>query len=140
MSEESLKNLRKIISFLSLNMLYCSGVLFIKETKLDCLENYRKYLGKDYQPPTMYSSYISNHTCWSVYTFIFIKDIFYIASKYAPGFVSKDTMSKIPLFGLIANSAQSTFLDRSSKEKRAEAVIFNHNFSLKLLLIVTQQL
>jgi len=49
-------------------------------------------------------------------------DILYISSIYGCGYVAKESVSKVPLLGVIAQGTQTTFLDRTSKEKRSEVL------------------
>jgi len=58
--------------------------------------DYSSYLGPDYKNdyiPEHIPTYISNHTSWM--------DVGVLVAYYAPAFVSKKSLRKVPVFGLI---------------------------------------
>lgn len=100
--------------------MYMSCGIIINEKDLSkdekVLSVFRKYLGKDYQPDDKYSTIIANHISWA--------DIIYIQKKFAPSYISKDTVQNLPLFKFSGWVQKCIFISRKDKENIEKAVIF----------------
>jgi hypothetical protein len=100
-------------------LMLCTGVL-VKEIDLTKDERsisiYRKYLGEKYQPEDFYTTVISNHSSWI--------DILYIVKKHSPSLFGKSSVRKVPILSFIGIAMNAVFIDRTSKESRAETVLF----------------
>ena len=102
------------ISFWTSLYLFGSGFLvnFHKEDNEKVEEIYKKYFGPDYKISfdEKYGSLICNHI-----SFI---EILLAMIYFGTGFISKSDVKKVPLFGSIAISLQSLFVDRANEENR----------------------
>jgi 1-acyl-sn-glycerol-3-phosphate acyltransferase len=110
-------NKRKFVKFaLNFYTNLCFIILGIirKEQRKSFPEIYKKYLGSDHNSNTNfdnnYSLIISNHVSWV--------EILHYLGKFAPGYISKDTIKNFPFIGLIATKLQCLFLDRTNSENR----------------------
>ena len=102
------------INFWTSLYLFGSGFLinFHKEDNEKIKEIYKKYFGPDYEISftEKYGSFICNHI-----SFI---DILLAMTYFGTGFISKTDVKSVPLFGSIAVSLQSLFVDRKNEENR----------------------
>lgn len=73
---------------------------------------YKYYFGEDYQISytDRYSLITCNHISWL--------EILFNLYKFAPGFISKISVKKIPFIGFIAEELQCLFLDRTNENDR----------------------
>jgi hypothetical protein len=98
--------------------MYCTG-LVINETDLSkdekALAIYKKYLGSDYKAKDFYTTIISNHCSWA--------EILYLAQKHSPSLIGKSSVKKVPIVSFIGIAMNAIFIDRTSKESRADTVI-----------------
>lgn len=78
------------------------------------LKIYKKYLGEDFIPKEFYTTIIGNHATWS--------DILFILKLEAPSFVAKKSVQDYPIIGGIARSIQCMWIERGSKNARAETI------------------
>ena len=80
------------------------------------LEVYKKYFGPDYklQYDGKFCCYICNHTSFN--------DILLAMRYYGCGFISKESVSKIPVFGKIATGLQSVFVNREDPNSRHDVL------------------
>ena len=102
------------INFWTSLYLFGSGYLinFQKPNKEKTIEIYKKYFGPDYEISydEKYSCFICNHV-----SFI---EILLAMTFFGTGFMSKASVKDVPLFGSIAISLQSLFVERGDKENR----------------------
>ena len=95
-----------------------SGIFFFKRRFPDeeVLPVYQKYFGPDYKIDYdgKFSCYICNHTSFN--------DILLSMAIYGCGFISKEAVKKIPIFGKIAQGLQSIFVDRNNPNSRKEVL------------------
>ena len=111
--EEINENIEKIKNHAS-NFLRCSGIFFQKRRLPDevVLPVYQKYFGPDYKIDYdgKFSCYICNHTSFN--------DILLSMAIYGTGFISKEEVKKMPIFGKLAMGLQSIFVDRNNINSR----------------------
>lgn len=129
----TLEERRKVLylSGILIKLMYMSCGIIVNEKDLSkdekILSVYRKYLGNDYQPDDKYSTVIANHTSWA--------DILYMQKKFAPGYISKDTVEKIKVFNLMNWVQKCIFISRKDKENLEKTVIFIYQYFFKLIII-----
>ena len=100
------------------NFLRFSGIFFKKLRLPDekVLPVYQKYFGPDYKIDYdgKFGCYICNHTSFN--------DIVLSMAIYGCGFISKEEVKKMPIFGKIAMGLQSVFVDRNNTNSRKKTL------------------
>ena len=95
-----------------------SGIFYIKRRLPDevILPVYQKYFGPDYKIDYngKFSCYICNHTSFN--------DVLLGMAIYGCGFISKEAVKSIPIFGTIAQGLQTIFVDRNNLNSRKEVL------------------
>ena len=95
-----------------------SGIFFFKKRLPDetVLPVYQKYFGPNYKIDYdgKFCCYICNHTSFN--------DILLGMAIYGCGFISKEAVLRIPIFGKIAQGLQSIFVDRNDPNSRKEVL------------------
>ena len=73
---------------------------------------YKKYFGPDYEIDynAKFGCYISNHTC--------MYDLIFAMAFYGCGFVAKEAIKDIPIFGKLATSLQTMFVNRNASSSK----------------------
>ena len=109
-NQEDIDYIRNTTEFFTKIFLKISGV-FVKKYRLPdekVLKIYQKYFGPDYKIDYdgKFSCYISNHSC--------IYDLIFGMAFYGCGFVAKHEISDIPIFGKMASSLHTIFVNRNS--------------------------
>jgi lysophosphatidylcholine acyltransferase/lyso-PAF acetyltransferase len=94
--------------------LYFSGIFFKKRRLPDgqILQVYKKYFGPDYkiEYEGKFGCYICNHTSFN--------DILLTMAIYGSGFISKEEVKNLPIFGPIAKGLNSVFVNRNNTESK----------------------
>ena len=117
-TNEEIKENIKIIKKNATNFLRFSGIFFKKRRLPDekVLPIYQKYFGPDYKIDYegKFCCYICNHTSFN--------DILLSMAIYGTGFISKEGVKKMPIFGKIAIGLQSIFVDRGDNNSRKKTL------------------
>ena len=102
-----IKNNTKILTQFFLKI---SGIFVNKKRLPDekVLKIYQKYFGPDYKIDydAKFCCYISNHSC--------IYDLLFCMAFYGCGFVAKEEVREIPIFGEMASALHSIFVNRNN--------------------------
>ena len=122
LTKEDIKYITEITKVNASYFLYFSGIFFKKRRLPDdqILQVYKKYFGPDYkiEYEGKFGCYICNHTSFN--------DILLTMAIYGCGFISKEGVKNLPIFGPIAKGLNSVFVNRNnteSKEHTLEAII-----------------
>ena len=95
-----------------------SGIFYFKRRLPDevILPVYQKYFGPEYKIDYdgKFSCYICNHTSFN--------DILLGMAIYGCGFISKEAVKSIPVFGTIAQGLQTIFVDRNNANSRKDVL------------------
>jgi lysophosphatidylcholine acyltransferase/lyso-PAF acetyltransferase len=109
-NQEDIDFIRNTTEFFTKIFLKISGVFVNKKRLPDekVLKIYQKYFGPDYKIDYdgKFSCYISNHSC--------IYDLIFGMAFYGCGFVAKQEIRDIPIFGKMASSLHTIFVNRNS--------------------------
>ena len=117
-TKEEIDEMQKIGSFwLSLVVKICG--VDVKTKRLPdeiILPVYQKYFGPDYKIDynAKFSCYISNHTNFF--------DVICGIALFGCGFVAKEAVKSVPIFGLIASGMDSIFVSRESADSRKKVL------------------
>ena len=122
LTKEDIKYITETTKFNASYFLYFSGIFFKKHRLPDeqILQVYKKYFGPDckIEYEGKFGCYICNHTSFN--------DILLTMAIYGCGFISKEGVKNLPIFGPIAKGLNSVFVNRNnteSKEHTLEAII-----------------
>ena len=93
--------------------------IFIDKQRLTddvVLPVYKKYFGPNYQIDydSKFGCYISNHTC--------LYDLLCSMAFYGTGFVAKEAIKKVPVFGPMATALQSIFVNRNNDKSKSNVL------------------
>jgi lysophosphatidylcholine acyltransferase/lyso-PAF acetyltransferase len=109
-NQEDIDFIRNTTEFFTKIFLKISGVFVNKKRLPDekVLKIYQKYFGPNYKIDYdgKFSCYISNHSC--------IYDLIFGMAFYGCGFVAKQEIRDIPIFGKMASSLHTIFVNRNS--------------------------
>ena len=124
--QEDIDYIRNTTKFLTKIFLKISGVFVNKKRLPDekVLKIYQKYFGPDYKIDYdgKFCCYISNHSC--------IYDLIFCMAFYGCGFVAKEEIKDIPIFGSMASSLQTIFVNRNntgSKNNTLDEIVERQN-------------
>ena len=110
LTKEDIDYIRNTTKFFTSIFLKFSGIIINKKRLPDekILPIYKRYFGPDYKIDydAKFCCYISNHTC--------IYDLLFAMAFYGCGFVAKDEIRETPIFGKMASSLQTIFVDRNN--------------------------
>ena len=109
LNKEDIEYIRNSTKMLTKIILKISGVIIDKKRLPDdkILKIYKKYFGPDYKIDYdgKFCCYISNHTC--------IYDLLIAMAFYGCGFVAKEEIKDTPIFGKMAASLHTIFVNRN---------------------------
>ena len=114
LTKEDIKYIIETTKFHASYFLYFSGIFFKKRRLPDgqILQVYKKYFGPDYkiEYEGKFGCYICNHTSFN--------DILLTMAIYGSGFISKEEVKNLPIFGPIAKGLNSVFVNRNNTESK----------------------
>lgn len=116
--KEDIEYMKQQTYFCTSLFLRFSGIFSIQKRLPDekVLTVYKKYFGPDYklQYDGKFCCYICNHTSFN--------DILLAMRYYGCGFISKESVSNVPVFGKIAIGLQSVFVNRENAKSRGDVL------------------
>ena len=122
LTKEDINSIIEATKFNASYFLRFSGIFFKKRRlpENQIMQVYKKYFGPDYkiEYEGKFGCYICNHTSFN--------DILLAMAIYGCGFISKEDVKTMPVFGPIAIGLNSIFVNRNnikSKEDTLEAII-----------------
>jgi lysophosphatidylcholine acyltransferase/lyso-PAF acetyltransferase len=114
LTKEDITYITETTKFHASYFLYLSGIFFKKRRLPDgqILQVYKKYFGPDYkiEYEGKFGCYICNHTSFN--------DILLTMAIYGSGFISKEEVKNLPIFGPIAKGLNSVFVNRNNTESK----------------------